>query len=81
MVLTAPAAEARITRIEITSVESPTFEGRAFGSAGSVGAYEKLRGKAHGQLDPADPRNAVITDSELGRNADGRSSTRWISTS
>ena len=24
-------AEARITRIEITSVESPTFDGRAFG--------------------------------------------------
>jgi hypothetical protein len=72
MVLTAPAAEARITRIEITSVESPTFEGRAFGSAGSVGAYEKLRGKAHGQLDPADPRNAVITDIELGRNADSK---------
>ena len=29
---------------------------------GSVGQYEKLRGKAYGELDPADPRNAVITD-------------------
>ena len=36
-VLAAPLADARITRIEITSVESPTFEGRTFGD---VGAYE-----------------------------------------
>lgn len=56
------SAEARITRIEITSTESPTFEGRSFGA---VGAYEKLRGKAYGELNPADPRNAVITDIEL----------------
>lgn len=55
-------AEARITRIEISSVESPTFEGRIFGN---VGAYEKLRGTAYGEVDPADPRNAVITDIDL----------------
>ena len=42
--------------------ESPTFEGRSFGE---VGQYEKLRGTAYGELDPADPRNAVITDIEL----------------
>ena len=42
--------------------ESPTFEGRSFGS---VGQYEKLRGVAYGELDPADPRNAVITDIQL----------------
>ena len=42
--------------------ESPTFEGRSFGS---VGQYEKLRGTAFGELDPADPRNAVITDIQL----------------
>jgi hypothetical protein len=73
MVLTAPVAEARITRIEITSVESPTFEGRVFGPSGSVGAYEKLRGKAYGEVDPADPRNALITDIELApRNAGGK---------
>ena len=51
-------AEARVARIEITSVEWPTFEGRTFGR---VGAYEKLRGKAFGEVDPDDPRNAVIT--------------------
>jgi len=62
-------AEARITRIEINSVESPTFEGRTFGH---VGAYEKLRGKAYGEVDPDDPLNAVITDINLApRNDDG----------
>ncbi len=57
-------AEARITRIAIDPAlsQSPTFEGRTFGS---VGAYEKLRGKAYGELDPRDPQNAVITDIEL----------------
>ena len=63
-------AEARITRIEITSVESPTFDGRAFGR---VGPYEKLRGRAYGEVDPTDPRNAAITDIELAPlNANGR---------
>jgi len=61
--------EARITRIEITSIESPTFEGRTFGS---VAAYEKLRGKAYGEVDPDDPRNAIITDIRLApRNGGG----------
>jgi len=70
--LAAPVAEARITRIEITSVESPTFEGRTFGPSGSVGAYEKLRGVAHGEVDPNDPLNEVITDIKLApRNARG----------
>ena len=68
--LSVGVAEARITRIEITSVESPTFEGRTFGS---VGPYEKLRGKAYGEVDPTDPHNAVITDIELApRNANGK---------
>ena len=68
--LSVGVAEARIIRIEITSVESPTFEGRTFGS---VGPYEKLRGKAYGEVDPTDPHNAVITDIELApRNANGK---------
>ena len=62
--------EARITRIEITSIESPTFEGRTFGN---VGAYEKLRGRAYGAVDPDDPRNEVIVDIKLApQNADGQ---------
>ena len=68
--LSVGVAEARIIRIEITSVESPTFEGRTFSS---VGPYEKLRGKAYGEVDPTDPHNAVITDIELApRNANGK---------
>jgi hypothetical protein len=70
-----PAAEAHITRIVIDPAqsESPTFEGRVFGPDGRVGPYEKLRGKAYGEVDPADPRNAVITDLRLApRNARGK---------
>ena len=63
-------ADARVIKIEITSRESPTFEGRAFGSAGP---YEKLRGKAYGEIDPADRRNAVITDIQRApRTAKGK---------
>ncbi|MFX5522326.1 hypothetical protein ABTD78_23950, partial [Acinetobacter baumannii] len=29
------------------------------GNFGSVGAYEKLTGSLHGEVDPKDPRNAV----------------------
>lgn len=51
--------DARVTRIEITSLESPTFDGRVFGN---VGQYEKLRGKIYGEVDPGDPLNAVIVN-------------------
>ncbi len=62
------AAAAGITRIDITS-STAAFEGKAFGS---VGAYQKLQGKAYGELDPKDPRNAVIVDLALApRNARG----------
>ena len=67
-------AEAHITRIVIEPArsESPTFEGRTFGADGKVGPYEKLRGKAYGEVDPDDPRNALITDLRLApRNARG----------
>jgi hypothetical protein len=65
----AQAAQARIVRIEISSKESPTFAARSFGS---VGTYEKLRGKAYGEVDPRSPQNALITDLQLApRNAHG----------
>ena len=64
-----PLAEADITRIVITRVESPTFEGMSFGAAGQ---YEKLRLRAFGEVDPADPRNHVIADIDLApRNPRG----------
>src|SRR3989475_6432391 len=68
-VLAAPFAEARITKVEITSVERPTFGGFSWPG---VGQYEKLVGKAFGEVNPADRRNAVIVDIDLApRNANG----------
>ena len=69
-VLVIPSAvEARVVRIEIERVESPTFEGHSFGD---VGPYEKLVGRVFGEVDPDAPGNAVVTDVELApRNARG----------
>ncbi|HEV7574910.1 MAG TPA: alpha/beta hydrolase domain-containing protein [Caldimonas sp.] len=39
---------------------------------GGVLAYETLRGRAFGELDPNDPKNATITDIQLGKDADGK---------
>jgi hypothetical protein len=62
-------ASARIIRIEISQVESPTFGGASFGD---VGAYEKLVGRAFGEVDPRDLANRDITDLALApRNARG----------
>ena len=63
-------AHARITRIDIDKVESPTFDGAPFGNSGP---YEKLTGKAYGELDPAHElnRNVVLLD-KAPRNAAGR---------
>lgn len=67
--LAAPLAEARVTRIEITTVESPTFGGYAWPD---VGQYEKLIGKAYGEVNPHDRQNRVIVDIEYApRNARG----------
>ncbi len=65
----ADATPAGITRVEFSS-RAVTFAGTTFGN---VGAYEKLVGKAFGEVDPDDPRNQVITDLALApRNARGR---------
>jgi Alpha/beta hydrolase domain len=59
-----------ITKITIDSIQSPTFEGVSFGE---VGQYEKLVGRAWGELDPESALNAVITDLALApRNARGK---------
>ena len=64
-----PAAIARVIRIQISTRESPTFGGHAFPG---VGQYEKIVGKAFGELDPRDPKNAVIVDIQLApRNRNG----------
>ena len=63
-------ADARITKLLLTTVQSPTFGGTFFGT---IGPYEKLAGRAFGEIDPSDPRNAVITDlASAPRNAAGK---------
>src|SRR5881392_2215718 len=69
LLLAASSADAHITRIAITEKQSPTFGGYSFKG---VGPYEKLAGKAYGELDPNDPKNAAIVDIKLApRNARG----------
>ncbi len=66
--VTSEVAQARIVRIEITRTE-PAFEGRQFGT---VGAYERLIGRAYGAIDPRSARNRIIQDIALApRNAAG----------
>src|SRR5687768_5046166 len=61
LLLGTAAAHANIVKLEITRVEP----------AGPT--HERVTGKAYGELDPADPKNAVITDIELApRNARGK---------
>ncbi len=73
-----PRASAQVTRLEVLSRE-PMAPGQAGGvSAGAapVGLalpYELIRGRVHGEVDPADRRNAIIQDLALApRNANGR---------
>ena len=66
----APHVDANITSIRITSKESPTFGGYAWPG---VGPYEKIVGRAFGEVDPTDPKNAVIVDIQFApRNARGK---------
>ena len=65
-----PVAEARVTQINITTVESPTFAGASFGS---VGQYERIEGTFTGEVDPKNPSNADIVDIALApKNAHGK---------
>jgi hypothetical protein len=60
---------ARITTVQITTHESPTFGGYSWPG---VGQYEKIAGKAYGEVNPNDPKNSVIVDLALApRNARG----------
>jgi hypothetical protein len=69
VLLLAGSVEAAVTRVEITRRE-PFAGGHAFEGAG---AYEKVVGRFHGELDPAQPMNRGIVDLDLApRNARGR---------
>ncbi len=54
-----PGAQAPRMQLSISATEDFA------GSYGSVGAYEKVTGVLRGELDPRDPRNAVIQDLSL----------------
>ena len=59
-----------ITKIIIDHIQSPTFDGVSFGE---IGQYEKLVGRAFGELDPESSLNTVIADLALApRNARGK---------
>jgi hypothetical protein len=59
----APPADARVTKIIIDRVQA---------LAGDA-TYEAVTGRAFGELDPADPKNALITDIDLApKNAAGK---------
>ena len=64
MLAAAPPAEARVTRIVID----------ATAAINNQPAYEELTGRAFGELDPANPHNALITDitHPAARGADGK---------
>ena len=58
-----------ITRLTFNDAPMIAFGGASFGD---VGSYEKIHGRAFGELDPANPLNAVITDITLApRNTRG----------
>lgn len=62
------AAEARITRLEDLKI-TPAFGGKVFSP---TGAFERVTGRAHGEVDPKAAVNANIQDLALApRNARG----------
>ena len=61
IVAAAPVADARTTKIQIMS-RTTAFGGYSFPG---VGQYEVITGVATGEVNPKDPKNAVITDIAL----------------
>src|SRR4249920_3235444 len=63
--------EAKVVRIEIVKVER--VDPPASGPQSGTPPYERLNGKFYGELDPADPKNALITDIQFApKNARGK---------
>ena len=56
------SADANVKKIQITMKQSPAFSGYSWPG---VGQYEKIVGKAFGELDPRDPKNSVICGSPV----------------
>ena len=61
--------EAAVTRIEVLKVEPVSA---AAASGGVIPPYERISGRFYGELDPKDPKNALITDIQFApKNARG----------
>jgi hypothetical protein len=68
MALAPTGSQARIVRLEITQT-APAWGGRNFGE---IGGYERVIGKAYGEIDPQSPSNSMIQDLALApKNARG----------
>ncbi|HTT37292.1 MAG TPA: alpha/beta hydrolase domain-containing protein [Burkholderiales bacterium] len=69
LALMAAPAQARLTRLEIVQREL-VAGGQSFGA---TGPYERLAGTAYFEVDPGDPRNAVVFDLDHApRNGRGK---------
>ena len=67
--LAAGAADARVTKLTVTTKVSPAYNGQSFGAAGQ---YETYAGTITGEVDPNDRRSAIIQDIALApRNSRG----------
>jgi alpha/beta hydrolase family protein len=72
-VCSAVVTEARVTRLEIVKVERVDSSSPGAQGAIQTPPYERISGKFYGELDPADPKNALITDIQFApRNARGK---------
>jgi hypothetical protein len=70
IILSTATIDAHVTRIEIEKVTRVEPSGHA--GSGPI-PTERISGKLYGELDPADPKNALITDIQLApRNARGK---------
>jgi len=73
LLIAALPAQARVTRIVIDETVSPAFcKGGVCPSSGAAGQYEQIAGRAFGEIDPADPKNRLIQDIDLGKDKDGK---------
>jgi hypothetical protein len=69
--LCAAVAEAKVVRLEIVKTER--VDPSPADAARGIPPYERVTGKFHGELDPADRKNAIITDIKLApKNARGK---------
>ena len=70
LVCSVAVSEARVTRIEVLKVEPVPASSPANGEV--VPPYERISGRFYGELDPKDPKNALVTDIQFApRNARG----------